>query len=417
MTFSTRLFATCCMAQFVALVTVLFVATFSVVGSAADVPVEFRIQANSQIHQDAPISVPLPPPVRVSEPLTLVNVSSSTRVPCQRNEDGTELVFLLDATLDAEESRRYRIDILAEPGNENSVTCHADEDAVTLGFPDREVLSYHVGVVEPPAGAHPLYRRSGHIHPFITPQGRIVTESFPSDHLHQHAIFAAWTKTTFEGERVDFWNQKAGTGTVGHRAVLQTTSGPVFASFRAQLMHTVTKGDPVDVVEEQWTVRLYHVRNVHIFDLESVQTCIAQTPLTLEEYHYGGFAVRGAAQWIDNDKHHIVTNETADRKIGNHTRPLWASIYGPLDGEHAGVAMMSHPTNFRSPQPVRLHPSMPYFVYSPVVLGSFDLNPGEPYRSRYRYIAFDGQPNSELLDRLWKDYSVMPKIEWLTADE
>ena len=66
---------------------------------------------------------------------------------------------------------------------------------------------------------------------------------------------------------------------------------------------------------------------------------------------------------------------------------------------------MEHPDNFRFPQWVRLHPTMPYFVYAPMVEEPFDISPGKPYVSKFRYVTFDGEPDTKLFDEIWEDFS------------
>ena len=186
------------------------------------------------------------------------------------------------------------------------------------------------------------------------------------------------------------------------------------------------------VLNEIWTVRVHVTApgDPYLFDLESVQTCASESPLTLNEYRYGAMAIRGNAQWFDPDYAEVIqawekekkknpdapapsmpppgdflTSEGKNRLDGNHTRPNWVDMFGKIDGENAGIAMLSHPSNFRSPQPVRLHPSKPYFCFSPVVLGEFQIAPGEEYISRYRYLVHDGKPDPVQLEKSWSDYS------------
>jgi len=81
-----------------------------------------------------------------------------------------------------------------------------------------------------------------------------------------------------------------------------------------------------------------------------------------------------------------------------------------VDGKPAGLAILCHPDNFRAPQPVRLHPSEPFFCFAPSQLGDFQIEPGKTYISRYRFIVFDGAPNREELDRQWNDYAHPPEV-------
>jgi hypothetical protein len=71
---------------------------------------------------------------------------------------------------------------------------------------------------------------------------------------------------------------------------------------------------------------------------------------------------------------------------------------------------MDYPQNFRYPQPVRIHPEEPYFVYAPMQLGEMRIEPGSPYTARYRYVTYDGEPDTELLNRLWNDYAYPPGV-------
>ena len=64
------------------------------------------------------------------------------------------------------------------------------------------------------------FRRSGYIHPVHTPTGQELTGDYPADHAHQHALFFAWTKSSYDGRKVDFWNQAKRLGRIEFREVL-----------------------------------------------------------------------------------------------------------------------------------------------------------------------------------------------------
>src|SRR5699024_451082 len=133
-------------------------------------------------------------------------------------------------------------------------------------------------------------------------------------------------------------------------------------------------------------------------------------PLVLPEYHYGGMAFRGHKNWDDPEKVTFLTSEGYDRSSGNETRARWVHMGGMVDGQRAGIAVLSHPDNFRAPQPIRVHAETPYFVYAPMQLGEMAIEPGSPYVMRYRYVTYDGDPDPELLDRLWNDYAYPPGV-------
>ena len=61
---------------------------------------------------------------------------------------------------------------------------------------------------------------------------------------------------------------------------------------------------------------------------------------------------------------------------------------------------------------VRVHPEMPYWVFSPVVEGPAFIAPGEKYRIRYRYYVHDGAADANLLENTQRDleYPVTVKV-------
>lgn len=284
-----------------------------------------------------------------------------------------------------------------------------DERGVTVVRNGRDALRYNLVVVEPPAGLDPVFRRSGHIHPVWTPGGRVVTDEFPADHPHQHGLFAAWVDTTFEGRHVDFWNQGGKTGTVEHVSLDDVTETDGYAEFIASLRHLDLSAPdgPTPALIEVWRVRAYAAESEKplVFDLESRQRCAGDSPLTLNEYHYGGMAFRGAGEWFRQKEHDFLTSEGKTRTNGNHSRPNWVCAHGLVGGTPCSVAVLCHPDNFRSPQPVRLHPDKPYFVFTPCVLGDFQISPGDEYVSRFRYVVHDGPPDRELYDVQWREYA------------
>ena len=294
------------------------------------------------------------------------------------------------------------------------------------------MLTYRRTVVEPPTGIDPVYRRSGYIHPLLTPSGKEITGDFAADHAHQHALFFAWVNTTFAGRKVDFWNQATRTGRVRSLEVLETRSGPVFTSFTVRLRHedlTAANG-PAPVLEEVWTVLAFNVDPASgrfVVDFASTQTCAGPTPLEVNKYLYGGLGLRANSQWFDpkakgedppdpsrSGESNFLTSEGKHRTDGNHTRPRWLDLSGKLEGAFAGLTVLDSPRNFRFPQPVRLHPNKPYFSFAPAVEGGFTIAPGKPYLSMYRLILHDGPPEVKTIERFWNDLAETPRARVVT---
>ena len=99
-----------------------------------------------------------------------------------------------------------------------------------------------------------------------------------------------------------------------------------------------------------------------------------------------------------------------EKKDGNETRGRWCHVGGLIDGALYGVAVLGHPDNFRAPQPMRLNPNDPFFCYAPSQLGDWEITPGKPYVSRYRFIVADGGPDKVEIERHWNDYAKPPVV-------
>ena len=292
-------------------------------------------------------------------------------------------------------------------------------DSIRITLRGKPVLTYIKKEKPVPDGLAQHYRRSGYIHPVYTPTGQEITADFPPDHAHQHALFFAWTKATYDGRKVDFWNQAKKLAGVEFRKVREIKQEEKQVSFSVQHAFTVSSGDQrIDVLKEIWTVTVYETPKDHfLFDIESAQECASDKPLILEKYHYGGMAIRGNSQWVkEKDDHSIhpgdlqfLTSEGKDRWEGNHTRPNWVALAGRIDDQDVSMVVFCSPENFRAPQPVRIHPNKPYFCFAPSVQGKFTIKPGEKYISRYRYLVTSEDIEPEVIRRHWNHYQAFGK--------
>ncbi len=330
------------------------------------------------------------------------------------------LVWLVDK-LAAGETRLYRLSSSNTKAPEEErkrkresprVVCRDDGKRLAIEVNRIPVLHYNHVRVESPNKKQPYYGRSRYIHPLLTPGGRRVTDDFAPDHPHQHGVMFAWTNTTYEKRPLNFWDQKQGSGIVEHERIESIESGSVYGGFSVKIRHSdLTAPDgKKSVLSERWKVAVFAVDDGFLFDLTSTQTCIGESPLRINKYHYGAMAIRGPREWLKPGAGNFLTSEGKTREDGNHSRPRWCDLHGKTDGATCGVAIMSHPDNFRFPQPVRLHPSKPYFSFSPMVLGPFEIKPEKTYRSTYRYYVHDGPIDVERVERVWQDFAQPPTV-------
>jgi hypothetical protein len=283
----------------------------------------------------------------------------------------------------------------------SALRCLENESSIEIRHGENLVLRYNKVPTADAAKNEAVYSRTGYIHPLCTPSGKVITGDYAPDHPHQHGLFFAWTKTAFEGRAPEFWNQKLAAGTVSYVKTLQVISTPEEAGFDVEhRFDDLTAGEaPKPALLETWRVRVRVVEGRFVIDLSSSQRTAGESLLTIEKYHYGGMAIRGNAAWLDEEPGRIVTSEGHDRVAGNHTRPTWIKMAGLLDGAPCGIVAIPHPENFRAPQWVRLHPSKPYFVFSPMVEEPFKIEPGKPYLSRFRFVVYDGEVGDAEVER------------------
>lgn len=321
---------------------------------------------------------------------------------------GNKLVFVLPDLLKPNEVAKYLLIKESRPKKKkNPIEIVTKADGLLIKIDGKNALFYNTAVKQLPEKASEIYSRSGFIHPLYSPSGKILTDDFPLGHLHQHGIMMAWSRTLFKGTAHDFWNQHSNSGNVKHISVERKESGRVTATLDFTLQHYSKKHG--EVLSESWTVTIYPFSKYFLFDIESKQTNTTADTLFLSKYMYGGTAFRGSRQWNEDDSLHfktkwsVLTNKGASLENASGTRAAYVSASGLIDDREAGLTVFGFPSNFNYPQPVRVHPIMPYWGFAPSATAGFQINPKETYSSKYRYYVHDGKANSEKLEQINND--------------
>lgn len=365
--------------------------------SAQQMP-DLKLDAVLNKRFPGPVYIPVPKGWKDGPEYALENLRSKKRHALQRVSD-KELVFLLKDTLHPGQTELFRF-VRSSKRDKQFVYAEKTDSGILVKNGDKPVFFYLTSEKYPGGDTGSVYKRSGFIHPLYTPGGKILTDGFPVGHTHQHALFSAWVNTVFKGEKTDFWNQHQLTGTAKHIAVEEVKSGPVCVQLKLRLAQGSLKYGIV--LDEQWELRVYNLPGIFLFDLHVEQTNVTPDTLFLPKYIYGGMALRGAARWNKEDTAHfeeqwkIINAAGEENDAANHKPARWVQVSGMNTADN-GLAVFDHPTNFRYPQPVRVHPSMPYFVFSPVVNEGFSIAPGGKYKARYRYYTYEIYPGKNRL--------------------
>ena len=371
-----------------------------------------KIEAGLYDRVGVPVQSPIPDGIPNRHPFILISNDTNKRIPTQSDYSGDVPVvrWMLEQPLYSGQSRSYRLVLVDRfPKRTPRVQATNTNDAIKIAVGKLPVLEYNMAIRPSPDETKPYYARSGFIHPIFDPHGNVLTDDFPPDHMHQHGVMFPYTRTTFRGQAVDFWNQAAQQGNVTHANLTGTVTGVVFGGFTAELHHVafLDTEKTATALTEIWKVVVYQQNEWFLIDFTSTQKCATDNPLILQEYHYGGWAIRGRRNWVKTTAGAgFLTSEGKKRDAGNHTRPNWVDIHGPVsNGKHAGITVLNHPDNYRFPQPVRLHPSMPYFCWAPMVLGNYKIKPGEPLVSKYRMVVHQGEVNAAKMTELYNDFT------------
>jgi len=397
--------------QFTSFVALFLVGCAGVFAAAPTITVD----AGKFDRRDTVVSFELP---KTMGKLTQAKAADGTTLPIQIDPDGKASMIIRMLPKGARATYSLvRTDTM--PAAEVKVVREKTKLRATVG--DRTLLEYQAEPGElPREDIRQLLQRGGYIHPIFSPSGKLVTDDFPTNHIHHHGVWWAWTKTDFQGRHPDFWNMGDGKGKVDFVKLDQSWSGPVHGGFTARNQFVdLTAPKPVIALNEVWEVRIYNSVDAGrgwIFDLISTQTCATPDPLKLPEYRYGGVGLRGNKAWNGKENTQFLTSEgEADRDKGNTTHGRWCDMSGLVEGARAGITVLGHPSNFRAPQPMRLHPDEPFFCFAPQQAGDMEIAPGAQYVSRYRFVVHDGAPDKSILDAAWNDFANPPTVT-ISAD-
>jgi len=368
---------------------------FSVTLSAADAD-----RAAQLIHFELPDSSVRP---------AFLRDSANNPIPLQIEPDHRAVFFV--PFQKAGESLTFTTALLAPSPQRDTVQTVPEDGRLALQVEGKPAFYYQMDLAKPPReGIADKILRGAFLYPIFTPQGVQVSDTYPLDHPHDHGIWTAWTDTQFQGRTPDFWNPHLPNGgTVEFVALDNSWNGTVDAGFQSRhRFMDRTANPPIAALNESWTVTLYAAGGVpaRIFDLDLTQTTATDDPLVLLQYRYGGLGVRGSSQWEDKANLEVMNSEGITDRLQTDAKPArWFFMGGKIDGAPAGIAVLDHPGNLHAPQPVRMNPDGPFFMYAAVISGGFTISKDQPYRARYRFIIQDGPPDAKFLEACWQGYA------------
>lgn len=294
------------------------------------------------------------------------------------------------------------------------------DGALLLHKDDQNLLQYVFKTVYPPQGIDTAYKRSGFIHPLWSPNGIELTRIQPRDHYHHYGIWNPWTDVEYDGKKIDFWNINSKQGTVRFAKFISIQQGPVYSEFSALHEHVVFRkpsGEEV-ALNEVHNVRVYpqqQGKDYFIVDFNFRMNCATDKPFKILEYRYAGLGWRTTPKW-DNKNSIVLTSEGKNRKEADGSKARWCIVEGALDNDYAGVVMMSFPTNYNYPEPLRIWPENQngrgdmFANFCPTKDMDWLLEPGKDYFLTYRFLVYNGKTDAAKAENAWYFFAHPPKV-------
>ncbi|MCF6402697.1 PmoA family protein [Chitinophaga filiformis] len=356
--------------------------------------------------------------IAIQDSLQFFEIQQGRRTPVPLQVSGGYLYWIMDGKTAPGKIRTYELSKGSPVPAIARMQAKDSAGALVLEEGKQHLLQYNYNIVEPPAGVDTVYRRSGFIHPLWAPDGQVITNIHPEGHWHHVGIWNPWTHTSFKGKETDFWNLHKKEGTVRFKGFISRTQGPVWCGFQALHDHIAFSGKQETVaINEEWDVKAFNSdgNTSRIWDIDNTMSCADTAGITFLQYRYGGgFGLRTTAEWkAANSK--VLTSEGKTRKDADSTRARWIKITGRTDKGEAGILVMSHPSNYDYPQPVRVWPENNergeiMMNFSPTKMKPWQLKYGQTYRLCYRVIVFTNDLSKEEAEEAWEAYAKPPQV-------
>lgn len=386
--------------------------------------------AELQVSMDnKPVGISIPVNVSLDEithlPATeiiLVEVKGNlrTEIPYQVENRGRRILnWLVKQEANSSSKRTYELIKGTPKPTEASVSISKENGALIISANHKNLLQYNYKTNYPPVGIDTAFKRSGFIHPLWTPKGQSLTRINAPDHYHHYGLWNPWTRVLFEGDTVDFWNLKDRQGTVRFADFVSINAGQVYGEYQTLHEHIAfSKQGEKAAMNELQTVRIYQVednQNYYLADITIQLNCASDRPVILQEYRYGGLGWRATEKW-NKDNSETLTSEGKVRVEADGSNARWVIVQGSLDQDYGGAVMMSYPTNYNHPEPLRIWPEDSngrgdvFANFSPTKDKDWVLTPGNNYVLKYRFMVFNDKLSKEKAEIAWQDFAHPPKV-------
>jgi hypothetical protein len=249
-----------------------------------------------------------------------------------------------------------------------------------------------------------------YFHPLRTVDGRLLTWDRPPDHIWHHGLWFSWKYIN----KVNYWEVDAKTGHPAGRTSWSNVRVTPEKSLEARIdvdldYRPVGATSPVLVERRTIEVSPPDAEGVYAIDWTCAFKAVAaalldRTPLPGQpggavSGGYAGLSLRlgeGLSERQVMTSEGPVTTWTDDRYRGRH---IGLDYSGLVNGEPAGIAVVDHPANPRSPSPWYVINSRGFSWFTPALLcyEPLALAAGDTMVLRYRVLVHPGRWDAERL--------------------
>ena len=280
-----------------------------------------------------------------------------------------------------------------------------DNDGIMITENGNAVFLYHTQ----PKNLNGEYERCNYIHPLYSIKGKVLTEDFPSDHLHHRGVFWAWHQVWIGDQRIgDPWEIKHFKQEVTE--VEFSKHGSVSVVLRAEVnwLSDLWKKNGMEVpyLKENSEITVWPVNgNVRRIDFE-IRLLALEEGLKLggseDEKGYGGFSVRAI---LPDDVLFTGPDGAVRPEETQVQSPGFINVSGSLEANNnpGGIVIVDHPDNPGYPQPwiLRAKNSMQNAAWpgrEPV-----SVSTTEPLVLKYSLLIYSGKLNAKKIEKIMQE--------------
>ncbi len=250
------------------------------------------------------------------------------------------------------------------------------------------------------SGSRPLFtyrysadRPKPYVHPLCAPDGTVVTQDGPHDHIHHRGLMLAWSGV----DGIDFWGE---TNPARHGRLVHVKFEKRTKNSLTSLIHWNAEGRLL-LVESRSISAPKQPSGLTVLDWDSTLHAPEKVRLGTDGHVYNGLGVRVAESMDYGEVLNSNGTDTIEKANGEPAK--WCVYTGKLGEGTASIAFFDHPGNPRHPSPFFvMNNKFGYMSAAPTFREDIFLAKGERIRFRWRVLVWQGAKRRGEVDSLYR---------------